>query len=119
MACHSCWNQSKPTKCVPSATEKAWGQLLGQPRSTKIFVDNTKTFVLCSAHDETTSTKANRFRAGNTASAVGARAFHGARGARSVARKEGPGLHHSAEAAANYDRQGHCPQKRRATGARL
>jgi len=30
---------------------------LDQPRITKIFVDNTKTFVLSSAHDQTTSAK--------------------------------------------------------------
>src|SRR5260370_708721 len=100
---------------IPFTPERPGISRSGQPRTTKIFVDNTKTFVLSSAHDETTAAKADGFRAGNSASAVGARAIHGSRCPRSVAREERPRLHHGAEAAANYDRQGHGAQKRRAT----
>src|SRR6266446_122605 len=69
---------------IPFTPERPGISRSGQPRSTKIFVDNTKTFVLSSAHDETTTAKTNGVGAGNPASAVGARAFDGPRGARSA-----------------------------------
>src|SRR5260370_17535831 len=57
----------------------------GRARSTKIFVDNTKAFVVGSAHEPRTTAKANGVRAGNPARAVGARALHGPRCVRSAA----------------------------------
>ena len=41
---------------------RVWSSNLAEvrnPRTTKIFVDNTKTFVLSSAHDQGTFAKAN------------------------------------------------------------
>src|SRR5712691_7704755 len=118
MACHWCWSRSKPARLVPSRKGLEPAKR-GGARSTKIFVDNTKTFVLSSAHDERTSAKANDFRAGNPASAVGARTLYGPRSARIAERKEGPRLHHRPEAAANNDRQGQRAQKRRPARPRL
>src|SRR5260370_3725007 len=109
-------NQPERTRLPP---ERPGISRSGQPRTTKIFVDNTKTFVLSSAHDETTSPKANGFRAGNPAGAVGARALHGPRCPGSASREEGPRLYHGAAAATNHDRQVHSAQKRKATHTRL
>src|SRR5260370_16338402 len=118
MACRSCWNRSKPPRLVLSWKGSGTSQA-GRTRSTKIFVDNTKTFVLSSAHDQRTFAKANGVGTGNPARALGARAFHGAGGPCRAARKEGPRLHHRPETAPNHDRQGQCAQKRRPPSARL
>src|SRR4029077_357015 len=71
--------------------------------SRKIFVDNTKSFVVRCAHGQRSEAEADLFRAGNPARPLGAGAVYRTRSVRLTERKEADGVHHRAEDAADHD----------------
>src|SRR5258708_29704726 len=100
MGCRWCWIRSSKSCFRTHSKRVSLSAHPGAERghvqaTTKIFVDNTKLFVIASAHESRTPAKAHGFRTSDPSRPLGARAFHGPGSPRRAERKQGPLLHHA------------------------